>query len=199
VRTGRVLRRQRKREETMKTLDKSLVLMLALAFSAACAEPQQDRDDDAVPSTEEIGQAIDQTATEFANDTREALDELNAEVDELEMSNADLEGESAAAWSEVQQEIADARQEVENDLSRLGSATAEETDQIHSRIARNLETMTHRVERAKLLARRVRDRRGGAPLGDRPGHRVAAVGNGAASDGRSRGSNTNGRGSAERG
>jgi ElaB/YqjD/DUF883 family membrane-anchored ribosome-binding protein len=134
----------------MKTLDKSLILLLALGMSAGCAQPQDDDFDEAVPSTEEIGQAVEQTSQEFTAEAREALNELGTAFQELETNNADLQGESAAAWAEARAEITQARQELQTDLDRVGNATAEESQQIRSRIADNLERMTHRVERAKL-------------------------------------------------
>jgi ElaB/YqjD/DUF883 family membrane-anchored ribosome-binding protein len=137
----------------MKTLDKSLILLFALGLSAGCAQPQDDDVDldEGTPSTEEIGQAVEETSQEFATEAREAMNELGTAFQELETTNANLQGESAAAWAEAREEITQARQELQSDLDRVGTASAEESQQIRARIADNLERMTHRVERAKLV------------------------------------------------
>jgi ElaB/YqjD/DUF883 family membrane-anchored ribosome-binding protein len=120
----------------MKTLDKSLVLLLTLGLAAACTESQQDRAEEAVPSTEEVGQAVDRTAQEFTTEAREAMNELEQAFQELQTGNAELQGESAAMWAEAQQEITQVRQDIQDDMDRLGTAAADDAQQIRARIAR---------------------------------------------------------------
>ena len=151
----------------MKNTPMSLALILVLGASTACEGPREDRAEDQVDrvereaeqagdavqrGAERAGNAVQETADEFGNDAREALEELREEFDELETSNADLQGESAAAWTRARDEVVQVRQELEADLEQLENASAEEADGIRARIAQNFEAMTHRVERAELLA-----------------------------------------------
>jgi hypothetical protein len=147
----------RKGEEIMKGLNMPAVLMLVLGVSAACEAPPQDRtelhpDAPAQPEQPTRGSEVQETADEFASDAREAWNELRAEFDELDARNGNLQGESAGAWAAVREEIVQARQQLEADLDRLEVAAVQEVDDMRSRIAANLETITHRVERAELLA-----------------------------------------------
>jgi hypothetical protein len=136
-------------EDTVNKLQTSLALVLALGLSAACTQPQQDElEDDA----SRAGEAVEQAANEVVTETREALNELGAEFRELETTNANLQGEGATAWAETREEIVQAREELETDLARMETATEAEAEAIHARVADNLETITHRVERAELLA-----------------------------------------------
>jgi hypothetical protein len=130
----------------------SLAGMLVLGVSTACAGPQQDRGDMEASEAPSASEAVQATAEQFRNEAREALNELRADFDELEASNADLQGESAAAWAQVREEIVQIRQELETDVDRLQTAAAEESHLVRSRITQNFEAMTHRVERAELLA-----------------------------------------------
>jgi hypothetical protein len=130
----------------------SALLALALAMGA-CGQPQQEEAEiDRNDAPARVGEAIEQGADRFRDGAREALNELGAAFDDLQESSANLQGESASAWAETREEIAEARVEIETDLERLQTAAAEDVDQIEARIASNIETMTHRVERAKLLA-----------------------------------------------
>src|SRR5689334_3953118 len=133
----------------MKRAEISLVLVLALAGSTACSREEQADLDRTVERAEN---GIQQTADQWTNDAREALNDLGNEFDELETRNANLQGESAAAWTEVRDQVRQIRQELANDVDRLQTSTAEEAHEVRARIARNFEGMTHRVERAKLLA-----------------------------------------------
>jgi hypothetical protein len=133
-------------EATMTRLDLSLALALALMCGTACAGPQRDRGEQAAPSDDE------QVADQFRSEAREALDELNDEFRELETTNANLQGESATAWAETREQILQVRQELETDLDRLEGATTDEADDVRARVADSFETMTHHLERAKLLA-----------------------------------------------
>jgi ElaB/YqjD/DUF883 family membrane-anchored ribosome-binding protein len=90
--------------------------------------------------------------TQFVADAREALNELGAKFEELDARNRNLQGESAGAWATVREEISQAGDQLESDLDRLGVAAVQEVDNLRMRIAANLETLTHRVERAELLA-----------------------------------------------
>lgn len=132
----------------MNRLERSLALALALGLSAACTRPQDDEGE--LPGRADDD--IEQAANEFVAETRQALNELGEDFQELEATNADLQGESAAAWANTREEIVQARQELEEDMARMERASAAEAEEIHARFADNLETMTHRVERAELLA-----------------------------------------------
>jgi ElaB/YqjD/DUF883 family membrane-anchored ribosome-binding protein len=123
--------------------------------AAACGAPQQDRTLDAdVPAGSEQATRADsiQQDTQFESDARAALDELGAKFEELDARNRNLQGESAGAWATVREEIVQAGDQLESDLDRLGVAAVQEIDNLRMRIASNLETITHRVERAQLLA-----------------------------------------------
>jgi hypothetical protein len=131
----------------MKKVDRALAFMLALGLSAACAGPQPERGDDARPSDRN-----ESAADEFVSEARQALNELGDEFEELETRNADLQGESAEAWAEAREEIVQVRQSLATDLDRLSGASTEDAEDVRSRVAESLATMTHHVERAELLA-----------------------------------------------
>lgn len=130
------------------------VWALAVAFGlGACGQPAEDQVEmDRNDPPARIGEAVEEAPDRFRDGAREALNELGAAFDQLQESAANLQGESASAWAQTREEFVEARTELEADLDRLQTAAAEEVDQIESRIASNLETMTHRVERAQLLA-----------------------------------------------
>ena len=132
----------------MMQLDKALALAIALGLGAACAGPQTERSDEAARPSDRV----EQTGDGFASEAREALNDLGDELEELETNNADLRGESAEAWAETREEIVQVRQQLATDLDRLGGASTADANEVRTRIANNLATMTHHVERAKLLA-----------------------------------------------
>jgi hypothetical protein len=131
----------------MKRLDGVFALVLALGLSAGCVGYQTENEEAARPNDR-----VQPTGDAFVSEAREALDELNAKFRELETSNADLQGESATAWADAREEIVQVRQELATDLDRLGGTSTQDADEVRARVAQNLESMTHHVERAELLA-----------------------------------------------
>jgi hypothetical protein len=135
----------------MKKLEMGLTLALALGLGAGCAMPPRE--------TSEVSarERAEQTGDSFASVAREALNELNNDFEELVTDNARLDGERAEAWADTREQILEVRQELETDLERLETASRDNSEEIRSRFAQNFETMTHHVERAKLLATDGRD------------------------------------------
>ena len=54
--------------------------------------------------------------------------------------------------AEAREEIVQVRQQLATDLDLLGGASTADADEVRTRVANNLGTMTHHEERAKLLA-----------------------------------------------
>ena len=123
----------------------TLTLALALGSTVGCAMPARE--------TSEVSarDRVEQTGDPFTTAARRGFDELNDDFEELVTDNARLDGERAEEWAESREQILEVRQELATDMDRLETASRDDRDEIHSRIARNFETMTHRVERAKLL------------------------------------------------
>ena len=127
----------------MKKVEMAATLALVLGLSTGCGLTGR--------PTGEVNprQGAEQT---FANAAREAFDDLNDDFEELVTANARLDGDRAGAWATTREEILEVRQELATDLDRLQGASRENSGETRSRVTENFETMTHRVERAKLLA-----------------------------------------------
>ena len=103
-------------------------------------------------ATSQAGSGPEGTGNQFLGTARETLEDLTADFEELAARNARLDGDRAESWEEQREEIAELRRQLAIDVELLESAPTEEREEIHARIAQNLGTMTHQVERAKLLA-----------------------------------------------
>lgn len=96
--------------------------------------------------------ANNQQSNQFVTQARHALDTLSTKMQTLEARNSNLQGQSAGDWVEARQEMMRLRQDLQNDLGGLASATGEEAVEIRQRVAENMDDLTRRVERAELLA-----------------------------------------------
>jgi DNA-directed RNA polymerase subunit F len=134
----------------MKKLEMVTTLALVLGVSTACAMPARDTGE-ANPRSGADASA-EQTGDPFASAVREAYDSLNSDFEELVTANARLDGDRAEAWTTTREEILAVREELGTDLDRLQGASTDDVGAIRSRVTDNFESMTHHVERAKLLA-----------------------------------------------
>jgi hypothetical protein len=132
----------------MKKLDIALTLALVLGTSTACATSRQTGEVNAGDRAEQP----EETGDAFASAARDALDELNDDFEELTTNSARFDGDRAEAWAETREEILEVRQALATDVDRLQGASREDAQGIRSRVMENLETMTHHIELAKLLA-----------------------------------------------
>jgi hypothetical protein len=128
--------------------DTALVGLLMGAL-VACSDGPPDEMEAAPGETgEEIALAID----DFQAEVREVTNELSVTVDGLDTRYASASDETATQWTSAKAEIAEARYELEEDLAALRRAAGAESEGLRAEIVGDLETLTERVERARLSA-----------------------------------------------
>jgi len=120
-----------------------------LVFAGACGDQTRDTEpvqDEASVSANEFRAAMNDLRTEL----RSTLDQFGSQISELDERYMSANEEIAQEWEETRDELRSYRQTLEADLARLENASEEEADQLTEGIASDLESLTHRVERAQL-------------------------------------------------
>jgi len=132
----------------MKTRHPTVCLALMVALAACSDAPA----DDMEQAMGEVDETVEEIASRFEQGARSAMEETRSAVERLEAGYAETTGEAADAWQQTRMEIAEYRGRLENDLARLGSATEEQAAMIRDEITADLAALTERVERASLRA-----------------------------------------------
>ena len=98
------------------------------------------------------GSLLEAEAAEFVADARAILNEIDSEVAALDSVGAATAAGMGEQWDDTKEDIARALDDVTVGVAELGTTTGERADQLRGEVATGLETLTHRVERAKLVA-----------------------------------------------
>lgn len=120
-----------------------------LVFAVGCTDREQEQiQNDAAVSAAEFRA----TMNDLRLDLRSTLDEFGSQIAELDDRYVTANEEMAEGWQATRDEIREYRRDLEADLVRLESATADEAEGLRDDIADGVEELTHRVERAELQA-----------------------------------------------
>jgi hypothetical protein len=98
------------------------------------------------------GTLLEAEAAEFVADARAILDEIDSEVAELDSMGAATAAGMGEQWDETKEGITRALGDVTVRVTELGTTTGERADELRGEVATGLETLTQRVEHAKLAA-----------------------------------------------
>jgi hypothetical protein len=120
----------------------ALLLMPGLLCSA-CGPATNDEEGASSPDAE---------AAEFVADARAILNEIDSEVAELDSIGAATAEAMGQEWDEAKEDITRTLDDVGVRVAALGTSTGERAAELRIEVATGLETLTQRVERAKLDA-----------------------------------------------